>query len=112
LVTGNKAGKVAEYRTFVVRKVFIRSEEEVQAARASRAKRMEKTEMELRQLNANVRYYKTADQFTNKIAKILASRKLTPFYHFEVLRSADAEARDQQSYGPPSRRRRGRDRKE
>jgi transposase len=91
LVTGNKRGKVAEYRTFVVRKVFIRSEEEVQAARASRGKRMERTEMELRQLKANVRYYKTADQLANKIAKILANRKLTKFYHFEVLRSADPE---------------------
>jgi transposase len=84
VVTNKKLQRVAEFRNFVVRKVFIRSEEELQATRASRLKRMQKTDEELRHLQATVRNYKTTTQLTTKVEKMLVNRKLNEIYQITV----------------------------
>ena len=73
-----------EFRTFKIRKVFIRSEEEMQAARKSRQKRIEKTDAELKHLQETARNYRTVVQLSEKVRKLLEKRKLTSLYTCNV----------------------------
>jgi DNA-binding TFAR19-related protein (PDSD5 family) len=71
-------------KTFRVRKVYVLSEEERDAVRASRNARMERAEKELLQLHTTAGNYKTSNQLADKISKFLQAKKLLHLYQVTV----------------------------
>jgi transposase len=78
------AGSKPRTKEFILRKVYVLSEEERQAARASRTARMERAERELRGLQDTASNYDTAEYLLKKVRKFLAGKKLDHLYKVDV----------------------------
>lgn len=84
LEADNQGATDRRTKRFALRKVYVLSEEERDAARASRFGRMERAEKELAHLRDTASNYETDAQLFKKVTRLLLDKKLDHLYRVDV----------------------------
>lgn len=73
-------------QTHTVRRIFVISSEELEACQKNRSRQMEKAEVVLRKVQANLglRWYDTAEKVRDKVTETLKKCRVTAFYKTEI----------------------------